>query len=138
MRPCYADTSVIVSLIIVDDGAAAAARMVGRAAGLLVSDFMRAELAAAVARRVRMARLRPDEATRAFDALDRLASRSVPCHVEAEDIRLVEAWLRRLDMNLRAPGALHLAMARRLDAPLLTLDDGMAGAARALGIPLAA
>lgn len=138
MRLCYADTSMVVSLLILDDGAAPAKRLLGNAAGLLVSDFMRAEFAAAVARRMRMGLLRRDEAQRAFEALDTLAGHSTACQAETEDMRLVEAWLRRLEVNLRAPDALHLAIAHRLGAPLLTLDTGMADAARALGIPVAA
>ena len=43
-------------------------------------------------------------------------------------------YVRRFDLALRAPDALHLAIARRLDATLVTLDRRLAAAAGELGI----
>ncbi len=43
-------------------------------------------------------------------------------------------YVRRFDLALRAPDALHLAIARRLDATLVTLDRRRAAAAGELGI----
>ena len=43
-------------------------------------------------------------------------------------------YVRRFDLALRAPDALHLAVARRLDATLVTLDRRLTAAARELGI----
>ena len=40
----------------------------------------------------------------------------------------------RFELALRAPDALHLAMVRRLDASLITLDRRLAAAARDLDI----
>ena len=40
----------------------------------------------------------------------------------------------RLPLALRAPDALHLAIARRLDVALVTLDRRMAAAAKELGV----
>jgi uncharacterized protein len=45
--------------------------------------------------------------------------------------------LRRLDVNLRTPDALHIAIAQRLEATLVTFDWGMAAAARPLGMAVA-
>ena len=47
-----------------------------------------------------------------------------------------DALVRRLDLGLRAPDALHIATARRLGATLFTFDLGMASAARMLGLSL--
>jgi predicted nucleic acid-binding protein len=38
---------------------------------------------------------------------------------------------------LCTPDAIHVAIARRLEATLVTFDRGMAGAARALGMAVA-
>jgi predicted nucleic acid-binding protein len=43
----------------------------------------------------------------------------------------------RLDLTLRTPDAIHIAIARRLDATLVTFDQRMATNARALGMAVA-
>ena len=48
---------------------------------------------------------------------------------------MATAFIRRPGVNLRAPDAIHIAAAQRLGATLLTLDNGMARAADALGVP---
>jgi predicted nucleic acid-binding protein len=42
--------------------------------------------------------------------------------------------LRRLDLTLRAPDAINIALAQRLEATLFTFDAKMAGAAKVLGV----
>jgi hypothetical protein len=54
--------------------------------------------------------------------------------MHAADARLAYAYVRRFELRLRAPDALHLAIARHLDVSLVTLDRRMAAAARELGI----
>jgi predicted nucleic acid-binding protein len=49
------------------------------------------------------------------------------------DVAVATAFLRRLDLTLRAPDAIHIAIAQRVDATLVTFDQGMATAALALG-----
>jgi uncharacterized protein len=57
-----------------------------------------------------------------------------PAEIHAVDVRLAAAYVRRFDLALRAPDALHLAVAERLDVPLVTLDRRLATAARELGV----
>jgi predicted nucleic acid-binding protein len=45
--------------------------------------------------------------------------------------------LRRLDLPLKTPDAIHIAIAQRVDATLVTFDWQMAAAARALGTIIA-
>ena len=59
---------------------------------------------------------------------------SSPADIHTSDIRLAAAYVRRFDLALRAPDALHLAVAGRLDVPLGTLDRRLATAARELGV----
>lgn len=54
--------------------------------------------------------------------------------VRAADARLAYIYVRRFDLGLRAQDALHLAIARRLDATLVTLDRRLAIAANQLGV----
>jgi uncharacterized protein len=46
------------------------------------------------------------------------------------------ALLRRLDLSIRTPDALHIAIVQRIGCRLLTFDTTMTGVARALGIEL--
>lgn len=70
-----------------------------------------------------------------FDAwLARAANR---VEIATGDVALVTIYIRRLDLTLRTPDALHIAIARRMDAILVTFDRTMAAAARALGMAVA-
>ena len=62
------------------------------------------------------------------------AEASSPVDVQPADARLAYAYVRRFDPVRRTPDALHLAMAVRLDAAIVTLDRGLEQAAHELGI----
>jgi len=55
----------------------------------------------------------------------------------ADDDRAAIALVRRFDLGLCTPEALNIAIAQCCDARLLTFDDTMARAVRALGLDLA-
>ena len=65
-----------------------------------------------------------------------LAADGTEVEAKAVDIAFAEAVLRRLDLNLRTPDAIYLAIAQRLGAELATFDIRMADCARQLGIPV--
>lgn len=130
----YADTSVLVSAFTRDDHTERIRAWLRTAPALIVSDWTAAEFSAAVRRQVRVGRLAKEGVASAEHLLDTLVrdARSFR-HVLTED--LVDA--RRLVVRhepLRAPDALHLAVARRLSISLATLDLGQARAARAEGL----
>lgn len=131
----YFDASVLVALMVRDAPTARAyALLRSRPASVLVSDFAAAELASAVGRRVRMGELTADEGRSAFANFDAWTARSARrVETTPADVRAAEAFLRRLDLTLRAPDALNIAIAQRTAATLATLDVRMAVAARALG-----
>ena len=131
----YLDASVLVSLFI-DDAFTQRARSLvkGAARFVILSDFMRAELASVVARYVRTGAVSPAEAATLFADFDAWSSPFDTAETTGADVRLSEAWLRQLDHNLRAPDALHIAIASRLGASLATFDVRMAEAAQALGV----
>jgi hypothetical protein len=135
----YLDASVVVSLFTDDVLADNAAARVSRASRpIFVSDFGVAEFASGLGLRVRRAILSPALARRACDLLDDWLPASCRLvSVAPADIALATAWLRRFDLNLRAPDAIHLAIAARLGAPVATFDFGMEAAARVLGVALA-
>jgi uncharacterized protein len=66
----------------------------------------------------------------AFDRWMLTAAGSV--EVSGTDIALATSFLRRLDLTLRTPDAIHIAIAQRLQARLVTFDQRMTIAARAL------
>jgi hypothetical protein len=101
---------------------------------LLISDFAAAEVASAL---VRLALLTDADASARLADLDAWrAAMSSPVDIAASDARLACIYARRFDLGLRAPDALHLAIARRLDATLVTLDRRLTTAAHELGVPV--
>lgn len=133
----YIDASAVVAVI----GREAASLSVDRLirdpdSVVLVSDLVVAESSAALARNGRVRRLPTPEMGQLFRELDVWAlgaGEAVP--IASADISDADAFVRLPGMALRAPDAIHIAAARRLDATLLTLDRGMARAAALLGLP---
>jgi predicted nucleic acid-binding protein len=106
---------------------------------LLVSDFAAAEVASGLSRLVRTGLLTAaGGAARLADFDAWRAATSSPADVHAADLRLAYAYVRRFELMLRAPDALHLAIARRIDATLVTLDRRLVKAAEELGITVEA
>ena len=132
---CYLDTSVLVPLFLLDpfNGQAEAFLRENREE-MVISDFGIAEFCSVVARRVRSRDLTGPEGQQAFLHFDQWMSRSARrADTTSEDVRTAEAILRRLDLDLRAPDAIHVVGAQRLGATLVTFDRQMAASARALG-----
>lgn len=132
----YLDASVLLPLIVEEAASGAVDDFIDRdSGGLIVGDFAAAEVASALSRLVR---------TRVLDAHDasaRLADFDVwraadaqALDVERSDVRAAGLIVRRFELMLRTPDALHLAICQRLDAPLITLDRRLALAARAMGV----
>lgn len=136
----YVDASVLVALFTPDVRSARAdAFLRTRAPILLVSDFAAAEFASAVARLVRMRHLEAEAARRAFAAFDAWIARAAERTLATSaDITAAAAFLRRLDLPLRTPDALNIAIAQRVAAELLTFDQKLAASARALGTAVVA
>ena len=135
----YLDASVIVALLTND-------LLTGRARTLLqsesltlfVSDFAAAEVASVIARRVRTGELIEAEARAAFDSLDQWTQKFArPIAIASGDIAMAAGFIRRLDLTLRAPDAINIAIARRLGIALATFDKGMASCASTLGVAVA-
>lgn len=135
----HLDTSILVSLFSLDAFTPRADAFLRAAPWLLsISDFASAEFSAAISRQVRMSHLSLDEARRVFASFDEWrARRPRLVRLEPADIADADAFIRRADVSLRAPDAIHLATARRLGAALATFDARMAVDARTLGVQVA-
>lgn len=134
----YLDASVIVALLTDDaHNSRANAFLAMQQPVLAISDFAAAEFAAAIGRHVRTGTTTREEAFAAFASFDAWAARvSQRTTTEAADVTAAAAFLRRLDLNLRTPDALHIAIAQRIGATLATFDEKMAANASILGTPV--
>jgi predicted nucleic acid-binding protein len=105
---------------------------------VLLSDFAAAEFASAISRRVRMAELTAIEAQAVFTNFDTWTARATQrIETVAADVKAAAVFLRRLDLTLRTPDALNIAIAERAAAILVTFDEKMATCARAFGMTVA-
>ena len=136
---CYLDVNILVALLTPEPFS-------GRADGfpqnnaelLIVSDFAAAEFSSAIARRVRMREFTLDHARITLSRFDTWLARTADLvEITPADVALATAFLRRLDLTLRTPDAPHIAIARRINATLVTFDQRMAATARALGMAVA-
>jgi uncharacterized protein len=134
----YLDASVLVPRLVDEPHTGAVDEyLASNSEALLISDFAAAEVASALSRLVRMRLLAIADASSALNDFEIWrATRSSSVDVQPADARLAYAYVRRFDLKLLAPDALHLAIARRSGATLLTLDSRLADAARELGTPV--
>jgi predicted nucleic acid-binding protein len=134
-RLTYIDASVLVSIFIPDVFTPVARDWFRRDPVIIISDFAAAEFAAAASAKLRMRLLTQPDAQSLLDGFDawleRLAAR---IEVRPEDIRQAERIVRRFELGLRVPDALHLALAQRHEAAMATFDDRMRAAAGQLHV----
>jgi predicted nucleic acid-binding protein len=132
----YLDTSVLIPILVEEQVSGAVnAFLVATEHELLVSELAAAEVASALSRLVRMRLIATADAlARLADFEAWRAAASSPADVHPADARLAYAYVRRFELMLRAPDALHLAIATRLEASLSTLDRRLERAAQQLGI----
>lgn len=136
----YLDTSVLVPLFSHDRLAARSEQLLrSPKLSLFISDLGSTEFASAIARKMRTGEVSKADAEVAFANYDRWRI-NLPTMVPAssEDISAAESFIRRLDLNLRAPDAIHIAIALPAGLPLATFDERMAACARDLGLAVAA
>jgi predicted nucleic acid-binding protein len=135
----YLDASVLVALFTADAMSDRADRILRASKPVvIVSDFAAAEFASAIAYRVRTRLLKAAEAQAVFSHFDVMVARAARrIEMTAGDVAAAAAFLRRLDLTLRTPDAINIALAQRAGAQLLTFDRQMAKAARALDMELA-
>ncbi|MGH7094089.1 MAG: type II toxin-antitoxin system VapC family toxin [Stellaceae bacterium] len=135
----YLDASVIVALLTVDPLNERVEQFFRTLQDdLVVSDLAGAEFASAIARRVRMRELALEVGRADLMAFDQWCARSALwVTVDSTDIAAATGFLRRFDLMLLSPDAIHIAAAKRLGARLVTFDRRMAAAAGALGVAVA-
>lgn len=133
----YLDPSVLVAFWIEADALSARATAFFQAEPsiVVVSNLSAAEFASAIARLVRTQHLARKDAAGILDDFDNWRTGVAhPVEIASSDVDMAYRNIRRLDLNLRAPDAIHIAVAHRLSAKLATFDTRMAACARTLGV----
>jgi hypothetical protein len=132
----YLDANIIVALLIPEPSSPAIFQFLYEATEpLLVSSFTAAEVASGVSRLARMGQMTTDVAHLTLADFDdwRLAE-TQPLEIDDFDIVQAAQFVRRFDLKLRMPDALHLAVCLRAGARLVTHDHTLADAAAACGV----
>ena len=133
----YPDASVLVPLLVQEAATPSVEALLFPAESeMVISDLAAAEVSSAISRRVRMGEFDGDEGMsllRRFDSWRAGSASFMALH--AGDLAEATALVRHFDLMLRTPDALHLVMARRCGASLVTLDRLLARAAETLTLP---
>lgn len=134
----YLDTSAIVPLYFPEETSPALARWIRDAEPpLVISDFAIAEFSSALSRNVRMGLLAEVEAQQlilAFDEWRKEECTSV--EIQPADIYVATELVQKPHPKLLTPDAIHLAISKRLDLTLVSLDTDLVVHARGLQIPV--
>jgi predicted nucleic acid-binding protein len=132
----YLDASAIAPLFIEEGRSSLVSGFLASQTNTLaVSDFAVAEMASVLSRLVRMNMLTAKDAHERLEDFDYWrAGATTEIDLQAADARAANAIVRRFDLKLRTPDAVHAAICRRTGATLVTLDHRLAGAAGELGI----
>ncbi len=132
----YLDASVLLPMLIAEPQSTAVDTFIsGVAEPAVVSEFAAAEVASALSRLLRTGHLAEAEAMARLADFDAWRTASTDdLDLTAADVRLASLYVRRFDLMLRPPDALHAAACRRGGFELVTLDRRLATAAAALGV----
>src|SRR5947209_15758903 len=110
----YLDASLVMTTLVEEPASGAVETYLKTRPERVISDFAAAEVASGLSRLVRTSLLSAAEAAaRLADFEAWRAATSSPIEVQPADVRLAYAYVRRFDLMLRTPDALHLAIARR-------------------------
>ncbi len=132
----YLDASILVPLHVAEFRTDAVAAALAQAdSSFVVSELAAGEFASAISRRVRMDKLDPDTANAWISLFDDWnATDTIRLAVNNGDIRRAAAIVRRFDLKLLMPDAIHVGLCVQHGFTLVTLDDRMADAAEGLGV----
>jgi hypothetical protein len=136
MTRFYLDPSVLVCVFVRQRTTARAVAWLSTLKGsIVVSDFSGAEYASAISRLLRTKELDQEEAASALLDYDTWLSSSGATRrlTSAGDIAACERLVRRFELKLQAPDALHIAIALADGATLVTFDERQAQAMAGLG-----
>ncbi|OQW45815.1 MAG: hypothetical protein A4S16_12550 [Proteobacteria bacterium SG_bin6] len=131
----YVDTSVILTLVLLDTGAQETLALLASLDELpAYSDLGFGEGVSGIGLRVRQKLLTVAEGALSIQGLGELLARWRRVPLESQDIAHATRYLHHFELGLRLPDALHIAITARLGFELITADRRQHAAARALGV----
>ena len=133
----YIDTSVLVAALTTEAHTRRAERFltVNRADDLAISEWVVAEFSSALSMKLRGGTINMEGRRAALAAVNILIAQSLLLlEVTGPHFRTAARFLDQHRLGLRAPDALHLAIAAEQGAVLCTLDKRLARAGAALGV----
>jgi uncharacterized protein len=132
----YIDASALVPLQIIEAATVAVRNFLSSVRGeMVVSDFAAGEFASVLSRLVRMQQIDVGTADSRLVLFDEwLESGTRQIAVDSADIARAVTLVRRFDLKLLMPDAIHAAVCERHGFALVTLDARLARAAERLGI----
>jgi predicted nucleic acid-binding protein len=134
----YIDTSYLAPYYLPEENSEAIEKNLVKlpTGSLVISSLVRAEFASLLSRKCRAKEMDKPDARRTMTALDsHIASGTLHMlSVTSRDFDQATQWIMGMKHPLKAPDGLHLAIAARHDAVLLTLDRGLARVARWVGL----
>lgn len=135
----YVDTSAAISYFVRDAHTDTAIGLLTRPGLMLaISDLCVAEFIASISMHVRMGRYPAATGHELIEDFESWAGSFANLfQLQATDTRDAINFLRRFELKLRTPDALHLAICKRAGAHLASFDDDQSNASNMLGIPLA-
>ncbi len=124
----YLDASALLPLFIEEDRTGQAHESL-RNNVLIISDVAIAEFSSGVARRARLGEINDSGAAGVFAALDAWTLRATRREMlTTGDVILAISLVRRLELGLRAPDAVNIAIAQRCDSADVRCKNGTIGA----------
>lgn len=132
----YLDTSVVVPLFVDDDHSPRARAWARLGRTVALSAWTLAEFSSALSMQVRMSRLAPEERRDLEATFDAWAGQGRLVDFDAEQFSQARRMLMTHD-RLRAPDALHLAIAKANGLEMASLDAVLIDAALAEGLKVA-
>jgi hypothetical protein len=134
----YLDASVIVPTLVPEARSLTALAFLRSASDdLLVSEYAASEVASAISRLLRLREVDLAAADAALDQFDEWRrSDTKVADIIRVDFDNMSRLVRRFELKLRSPDALHLAISIRLGATLVTADGNLARAARDCATPI--
>lgn len=131
----YLDANVLVALLIPDSLTSKATAAIGKLTDdLIVSDIAALEVASTIAKKVRERAVSRKDGQVALASFDTWIEASERVQLEGLDVATADAMIRRPNVNLHGMDALHIALASRIGAVLLTLDGKMRASAKKVGL----